>query len=212
MKKTISILLFVSIIFSVFATATNLSSTESGAPNAATASTTVSLNLSKNYATVWFSKETAGTVSIDNYELSLKNPEGLIQSIAGNSSSEKIYAVGNDLFLNWNIVSAADVKITLTMTSPLAQSGVEEDTSKKIGWNVEWEYTGTKDVTPVDKTIALADNAALNASYTDSVYLKNGELYGNAGSKQIKITTDNVWDKNKDGSYTATLTATIKTV
>lgn len=212
MKKTISILLFVSIIFSVFATATNLSSTESGAPNAATASTTVSLNLSENYATVWFSKETAGTVSIDNYELSLKNPEGLIQSIAGNSSSEKIYAVGNDLFLNWNIVSAADVKITLTMTSPLAQSGVEEDTSKKIGWNVEWEYTGTKDVTPVDKTIALADNAALNASYTDSVYLKNGELYGNAGSKQIKITTDNVWDKNKDGSYTATLTATIKTV
>ena len=212
MKKTISILLFVSIIFSVFATATNLSSTESGAPNAATASTTVSLNLSENYATVWFSKETAGTVSIDNYELSLKNPEELIQSIAGNSSSEKIYAVGNDLFLNWNIVSAADVKITLTMTSPLAQSGVEEDTSKKIGWNVEWEYTGTKDVTPVDKTIALADNAALNASSTDSVYLKNGELYGNAGSKQIKITTDNVWDKNKDGSYTATLTATIKTV
>ena len=116
------------------------------------------------------------------------------------------------MYLNWNIVSAADVKITLTMTSPLAQSGVEEDRSKKIGWTVEWKYTGTKDVTPVDKTIALADNAALNAFSTDSVYLKNGELYGNAGSKQIKITTDNVWDKNKDGFYKATLTATIKTV
>lgn len=212
MKKTISILLFASIIFSVFATVTNLSSTEPEAPNAATASTTVSLNLSENYATVWFSEETAGTVSIDKYELSLKNPEGLIQSIAGNSSSEKIYAVGNDLYLNWNIVSAADVKIILTMTSPLAQSGVEEDRSKKIGWTVEWKYTGTKDVTPDDKTIALADNAALNASSTDSVYLKNGELYGNAGSKQIKITTDNVWDKNKDRPYTATLTATITTV
>lgn len=49
MKKTISILLFASIIFSVFATATNLSSTEPEAPNAATASTTVSLNLSENY-------------------------------------------------------------------------------------------------------------------------------------------------------------------
>ena len=189
MKKTISILLFASIIFSVFATVTNLSSTELEAPNAATASTTVSLSLSENYATVWFSVG-ENTTSIASYSLSLKNPDGLVQNTAGNSGVNKIYATGENLYLNWNIVSSANVLVTLTMTSPLAQSGVEEDRSKKIGWTVEWKYTGTKDVTPDDKTIALADNAALNASSTDSVYLKNGELYGNAGSKQIKITTD----------------------
>ena len=77
MKRLIAVLLVMGVIMTTFAE---------------TASTTVSLNLSENYATVWFSEETAGTVSIDNYELSLKNPEGLIQSIAGNSSSEKIYA------------------------------------------------------------------------------------------------------------------------
>ena len=210
MKKTISILLFASIILSVFATATNLSSTEPEAPNAATASTTVSLNLSENYATVWFSVG-ENTTSIASYSLSLKNPDGLVQNTAGNSGVNKIYATGENLYLNWNIVSSANVLVTLTMTSPLAQSGAGEDTSKKIGWDASWDYSSNTSGSTIPKTITLNDTQALTASTTSDVFLKNGTQYGDGRSKKISITTDNVWYKDKTSSYTATLTATIKT-
>lgn len=210
MKKTISILLFASIILSVFATATNLSSTEPEAPNAATASTTVSLSLSENYATVWFSVG-ENTTSIASYSLSLKNPDGLVQNTAGNSDVNKIYATGENLYLNWNIVSSANVLVTLTMTSPLAQSGAGEDTSKKIGWDASWDYSSNTSGSTIPKTITLNDTQALTASTTSDVFLKNGTQYGDGRSKKISITTDNVWYKDKTSSYTATLTATIKT-
>ena len=210
MKKTISILLFASIILSVFATATNLSSTEPEAPNAATASTTVSLSLSENYATVWFSVG-ENTTSIASYSLSLKNPDGLVQNTAGNSGVNKIYATGENLYLNWNIVSSANVLVTLTMTSPLAQSGAGEDTSKKIGWDASWDYSSNTSGSTIPKTLTLNDTQALTASTASDVFLKNGTQYGDGRSKKISITTDNVWYKDKTSSYTATLTATIKT-
>ena len=209
MKKTISILLFASIILSVFATATNLSSTEPEAPNAATASTTVSLSLSENYATVWFSKG-ANTTSIASYSLSLKNPDGLVQNTAGNSGVNKIYATGENLYLNWNIVSSANVLVTLTMTSPLAQDGAS-DSSKKIGWKASWDYSSNTSGATTPKTITLNDTQALTDSTTSDVFLKNGTQYGDGRSKKISITTDNVWYKDKTNPYTATLTATIKT-
>ena len=145
MKKTISILLFASIIFSVFATATNLSSTEPEAPNAATASTTVSLNLSENYATVWFSRG-ANKEAIPVYALSLKNPESLKRDTSGNGGQDdNIYAgsdesAENGLFINWNIISYSNVLITLKIKSPLSQDGATNK-KQKIGWTVSWKYT-----------------------------------------------------------------------
>ena len=214
MKKTISILLFASIIFSVFATATNLSSTEPEAPNAATASTTVSLNLSENYATVWFSRG-ANKEAIPVYALSLKNPGSLKQDTSGNGGQDdNIYAgsdesTENGLFINWNIISYSNVLITLKIKSPLSQDGATNK-KQKIGWTVSWKYTESNDPNGSNKSISFADDSTASEAVSD-VYKKNGSIYGEGGSKQITIETDNVWDKDKTKEYSAILYAEITT-
>ena len=214
MKKTISILLFASIIFSVFATATNLSSTEPGAPNAATASTTVSLNLSENYATVWFSRG-ANKEAIPVYALSLKNPGSLKQDTSGSGGQDdNIYAgsderAENGLFINWNIISASNVLITLKIKSPLSQYGATNK-KQRIGWTVSWKYTESNDPNGSNESISFADDSTASEAVSD-VYKKNGSIYGEGGSKQITIKTDNVWDKDKTKEYSAILYAEITT-
>lgn len=214
MKKTISILLFASIIFSVFATATNLSSTKPEAPNAATASTTVSLNLSENYATVWFSRG-ANKEAIPVYALSLKNPGSLKQDTSGNGGQDdNIYAgsdesTENGLFINWNIISYSNVLITLKIKSPLSQDGATNK-KQKIGWTVSWKYTESNDPNGSNKSISFAADSTASEAVSD-VYKKNGSIYGEGGSKQITIETDNVWDKDKTKEYSAILYAEITT-
>lgn len=214
MKKTISILLFASIIFSVFATATNLSSTEPEAPNAATASTTVSLNLSENYATVWFSRG-ANKEAIPEYALSLKNPGSLKQDTSGNGGQDdNIYAgsdesAENGLFINWNIISYSNVLITLKIKSPLSQDGATNK-KQKIGWTVSWKYTESNDPNGSNESISFADGSTASEAVS-YVYKKNGSIYGEGGSKQITIKTDNVWDKDKTKEYSAILYAEITT-
>ena len=56
-----------------------------------------------------------------------------------------------------------------------------------------------------DKIYAASD------AVSDSVYLKNGSIYGEGGSKQVTIITDNVWNKDKTAEYSANLIAEIKT-
>ena len=209
MKRIILLTISFLMAFSIFAATEIVAS-----PTEASASTKVSLILDKNYAIVWFSKK-ANTNSIDKYALSLTNP-GLLQDTSGNDSGNKIYAVSNDtdddgLFLNWNIVSSSNIDITLEMISPLAQSGTS-DVSKRIGWTVSWQYTTTTDSTGSSSSITLTDSAADNATNSKPFYLKNGNQYGNGGSKQIRIATDIVWDKDKTAEYSATLKAWIKTV
>ena len=214
MKKTISILLFASIIFSVFATATNLSSTEPEAPNAATASTTVSLNLSENYATVWFSRG-ANKEAIPEYALSLKNPGSLKQDTSGNGGQDdNIYAgsdesAENGLFINWNIIAYSNVLITLKIKSPLSQVGATNK-KQKIGWTVSWKYTESNDPNGSNESISFADDSTASEAVS-YVYKKNGSIYGEGGSKQITIETDNVWDKDKTKEYSAILYAEITT-
>lgn len=210
MKKCIIVLIGLLMVISVFATATKITSSENEIAN-----TIVKLNLDKDYAVVWFSKA-ANTTSISEYALSLNNPDGLVQNTSGNTTSEnKIYAVSNDtteygLFLNWNIVSKSNVLITLKINSPLSQTDAS-DTSRKIGWTVSWKYTASDDSTGSDKSISLADNAKASDVDSDSVYLKNGSIYGEGSSKQITIVTDNVWNKDKTAEYSANLIAEIKT-
>ena len=210
MKKCIIVLIGLLMVISVFATATEINASENEIAN-----TKVKLNLNKDYAVVWFSKA-ANTRSISEYALSLKNPDGLVQNTSGNDSTNKIYAVSNDtptdgLFLNWNIVSKSNVLITLKINSPLSQTDAS-DTSRKIGWTVSWKYTASDDSTGSDKSISLADNAKASDVDSDSVYLKNGSIYGEGSSKQITIVTDNVWNKDKTKDYSAFLYAEIKTI
>lgn len=210
MKRIVSLLIVVLMVFSVYASVTEL--TGNGSENST--STKVSLNLNENYAIVWFSKG-ANKELIDEYALSLMNPDRLVQNTSGNDSANKIYAVSNDtptdgLFLNWNIVSKSNVLITLKIESPLAQTDAT-DVKKKIGWTVSWNYSSSTNSAAEAKSIALADNAAASDLDSDSVYLKNGNLYGEGSSKQITIVTDNVWNKDKTAEYSANLIAEIKT-
>lgn len=211
MKKCIIVLIGLLMVISVFATTTKI--TGNGSENST--STKVSLNLNENYAIVWFSKG-ANKESIDEYALSLNNPDGLVQNTSGNDSANKIYAVSNDtptdgLFLNWNIVSKSNVLITLKINSPLSQTDASNIINKKIGWTVSWNYSSSTNSAAEAKSIALADNVTLPAASSNDVYLKNGDIFGEGSSKQIKIATDNVWDKDKTAEYSANLIAEIKT-
>ena len=208
MKKAFLILIGLLTVVSLFAT-------DSEVTSLATSSTTVKLSLEGDYATVWFSKEAANKEAILEYALSLKNPQSLIQNTSGNGQSEKIYAgsgesVGNGLFINWNIISASNVLITLKIDTPLKQADAK-DVNQKIGWKASWKYTASNDSNGSDKSIYLADSATDSDKDLDSVYLKNGSIYGEGGSKQITIVTDNVWGKNKTKEYSAVLYAEITT-
>ena len=209
MKKTFIILIGLLTVVSIFATASKVTSSV-----ADISSTKVKLSLKDDYATVWFSKG-ANTTAIPEYALSLKNPESLKQNTSGNDSANKIYAGSNDsstngLFLNWNIISDSDVLITLKIKTPLLQKGAI-NVNQKIGWKVSWKYTASNDSTEYEKSISLADNLTDYVAVSDSFYLKNGSIYGEGNSKQIKIETDNVWDKDKTKDYSAVLYAEIKT-
>ena len=211
MKKAFLILIGLLTVVSIFATASEVTSS---ATEANTTNTTVKLSLTDDYATVWFSVG-ANKGKISEYALSLKNPQSLIQNTSGNGQSEKIYAgsgesVGNGLFINWNIISASNVLITLKIDTPLKQADATDE-NQKIGWTVSWKYTTSNDSNGSDESIHLADSATDSDEVSASVYLKNGIIYGEGGSKQITIVTDNVWGKNKTKEYSAVLYAEITT-
>ena len=212
MKKAFLILIGLLTVVSIFATASEVTSS---ATEANTTNTTVKLSLTDDYATVWFSVG-ANKGKISEYALSLKNPESLIQNTSGNGGQDdNIYASsddseGNGLFINWNIISASNVLITLKIDTPLKQADAT-DVNQKIGWKASWKYTASNDSNGSDKSIYLADSATDSDKDLDSVYLKNGSIYGEGGSKQITIVTDNVWGKNKTKEYSAVLYAEITT-
>ena len=213
MKKAFIILIGLLTVVSIFATASQVTSsvTETN-----TTKTKVTLSLTDDYATVWFSKG-ANKEPIPYYALSLKNPGSLKQDTSGNGGQDdNIYAgsdesAENGLFINWNIISDSNVLITLKINSPLSQDGAADDLNRKIGWTVSWIYNASNDSNESEKSISLAANAKASVAVSDSVYLKNGSIYGEGNSKQITIVTDNVWDKDKTKDYSAFLYAEIKT-
>ena len=80
--------------------------------------------------------------------------------------------------------------------------GVQLDDNDKIGWSVK---SG-------GQTISVSVNnteTASNGGKVD-VHKKDAVKYGEAASQIIEVETDNVWGKN-NGTYTATLTAYIRT-
>ena len=171
------------------------------------------MNLSENYATVWFSRG-ANKEAIPVYALSLKNPGSLKQDTSGNGGQDdNIYAgsdesAENGLFINWNIISYSNVLITLKIDTPLKQADAKDE-NQKIGWTVSWKYTESNDPNGSNNSISFAEDA--KDAVSGDVYLKNGSIYGEGSSKQITIVTDNVWNKDKTAEYSANLIAEIKT-
>ena len=210
MKKTFIILIGLLTVVSIFATASKVPSSATGISN-----TTVTLSLNDDYATVWFSRG-ANKEAIPAYALSLKNPGSLKQDTSGNGGQDdNIYAASDDseangLFINWNIISDSNVLITLKIDTPLKQADAAE-VNQKIGWKVSWKYTASDNPNESEESIYLADNAEDSDEKSNSVYLKNGNIYGEGGSKQITIETDNVWNKDKTKDYSAVLYAEITT-
>ena len=211
MKKAFLILIGLLTVVSIFATASEVTSS---ATEANTTNTTVKLSLTDDYATVWFSVG-ANKGKISEYALSLKNPESLIQNTSGNGGQDdNIYASsddseGNGLFINWNIISASNVLITLKIDTPLKQADATDE-NQKIGWTVSWKYTESNDPNGSNESISFADDSTASEAVSD-VYKKNGSIYGEGGSKQITIVTDNVRGKNKTKEYSAVLYAEITT-
>ena len=205
MKRLIAVLLVMGVIMTAFSAEQKaITGTDTEA-----SSTTVSLTLSGNFGKVWFSRG-RGTAAIPNYNLTMQDPNVLVENLTGNTgeaSSPKVYAKsGTDsegLYLNWNIVSTVPVAVSLEITAPMKKDGTESstDVNDRIGWSV----------TSGEQTISVSDTGTVsNENGKVVVHTKNAVKYGEASSQIINVETDNVWGKN-NGNYTATIKAYIKT-
>lgn len=214
MKRLIAVLLVMGVIMTAFADDVGIEQIKLPDDRSykKASSTTVSLTLSGSYGKVWFSKG-SGTSAIPEYALTMQAPDQLVTNLHGNTgvdnTSPKVFAksttgVSDGLYLNWNIVSAVPVIVSLEIAEPMKRSvseGVQLDVNDKIGWSVK---SG-------GQTISVSVNnteTASNGGKVD-VHTKDAVKYGEAASQIIEVETDNVWGKN-NGKYTATLTAYIR--
>ena len=191
MKRLIAVLLVMGVIMTAFAEAAVV-------PNNTTITTSqtyVVLDMNQNIAVVWFTK---GDTNTTWYTLTL--PSTLDQS------TDSWIASGNDLYLNWNIVSKDNVQIDLSISEPM-KSG-----SNAIGWNVAFTKLSTDGLdNGTSATILTKESSdSTSAVKAGTAYKKNGTVYGDKGRLPISITTENIYGKN-NGTYTAVITATVKT-
>lgn len=204
MKRLIAVLLVMGVIMTAFAETAE----EPDSTGIATATTDVVLEMNQNIAVVWF---TEGEDSTTSYKLTL--PQNLYQ----NTSSW--VAEGNNLYLNWNIVSCSGVQIELKIDGPLVkqvegQAAGQADTDT-IGWKISFKKnsyvgnTGTPESTDTEISSGYP-NSSENLSAT--AVTKNNTVYGSRGTLSIdKIITENTYGK-KVGNYKATLIANVKTI
>ena len=191
MKRFIAVLLVMGVIMTAFAETAVV-------PNRTTdvvaAQTNVVLDLDQNLAVVWFSK---GNDPTTWYTLTL--PATLAQDTAS------WIAEGNDLYLNWNIISKDKVQISLTITDPMKYN------ANAIGWNVSFTQLSTDGSENGSSATTLTiESTEETSDKTGVAYKKNGTIYGDNGRLPISISTENVYGKTI-GNYTAIITATVKT-
>lgn len=207
MKRFIAVLLVMGVIMTAFATTgtvgrVNITSTATDA-----AKTDVVLQLNQNAGIVWFSA--GSNTNVGTYLLSLPAITGLNQTPSGNSNW---YATGNDLVLNWNIVSHDSVVIELKISGKL--TGSAEDEPGTIGWKLSFvpqAYSGNV-ATPGSGVVISAGHPDVATNLLSATAItKDNVIYGSSGSLAIdQIITENTYGKKVD-VYTATLTATVKT-
>ena len=203
MKRFIAVLLVMGVIMTVFSASGTRGPNEITNSSRTAADTEVVVNLNQNIGVIWFS--TATDDNVRRYNLTLPTDDNLNQSISGNDNWS---ATGNDLYLNWNIISKDNVQISLEILSPMV--GDSASNTDKLGWTVSWYPTSTNDPTegsPVTISKASTDPESI---VTQVAYTKNGTQYGNAAQKRIWIYTENTFGKNAD-TYRAVLKATVKT-
>ena len=170
------------------------------------ADTEVVLNLNQNAGIVWFSAGENQNVS--TYYLTLPEITSLNQSNSGNNNW---YATGNDLKLNWNIVSCDKVEIELSIDGALKGQNNHDN---KIGWKLSFKktiYSGNTGTPDGTSTFIYAEYPGQTDVLTATAITKNKGVYGSSGSLTIdEIITENTYGKNVD-IYKATLTAKIST-
>ena len=164
------------------------------------ASTEVSLALTASKATLWFTESSAGTSAGSNlseYALALLPNSDLPMNTVGN----EVHGGGSSLYLNWNIISASELEVYLTVADFMRST--ESTNTGKLGWSVSWVESSNQ------VTIGKSDNSSLSTE--DLVFTKNIDTYGKSGSILLTVLTENAYGLKPD-TYKATLTATVRTV
>lgn len=205
MKRLIAVLLVMGVIMTAFAASGSAGRLNNITGSSTTAADTeVVLNLNQNVGIVWFSAGENQNVS--TYYLTLPEITSLNQS---NSETQNWCATGNNLKLNWNIVSCNSVKIELSIDGEL--KGKNDNT---IGWKLSFKttsYSGNTRTKEGTSTFICAGYPAQTDVLTATAITKNKTVYGSRGSLAIdEIITENTYGKNVD-IYKATLTAKIST-
>ena len=164
------------------------------------ASTKVSLALTESKATLWFTERSAGTSAGSNlseYALALLPNSDLPMNTVGN----EVHGGGSSLYLNWNIISASELEVYLTVADFMRST--ESTNTGKLGWSVSWVESSNQ------VTIGKSDNSSLSTE--DLVFTKNIDTYGKSGSILLTVLTENAY-RLKPDTYKATLTATVRTI
>ena len=167
------------------------------------ASTEVSLALTESKATLWFTESSAGTSAGSNlseYALALLPNSDLPMNTVGN----EVHGGGSSLYLNWNIISASELEVYLTVADFMRST--ESTNTGKLGWSVSWGES------PNQVTIGQSNNSSSSISGDEGlVTTKTTNTYGESGSILLTILTENAYGLKPD-TYKATLTATVRTV
>ena len=153
------------------------------------ASTEVSLALTASKATLWFTESSAGTSAgsnLDKYTLTLIPNSDLPMKTEGND----VHGSGSSLYLNWNIISASELEVYLTVADFMRST--ESTNTGELGWSVSW-------------------GESPNLPAEGLVFTKNTATYGKYGSILLTILTENAYGLKPD-TYKATLTATVRTI
>ena len=165
------------------------------------ASTKVSLALTESKATLWFTESSAGTSAGSNlseYTLALLPNSDLPMKTEGN----EVHGGGSSLYLNWNIISATELKVYLTVADFM--KSVESTNTGKLGWSVSWGESS-------NQVIGKSNNSSSSLSTEGLVCTKGIDTYGKSGSILLTVLTENAYGLKPD-TYKATLTATVRTV
>ena len=165
------------------------------------ASTKVSLALTESKATLWFTERSAGTSAGSNlseYALALLPNSDLPMNTVGN----EVHGGGSSLYLNWNIISASELKVYLSVADFMKGSESNNDT---LGWSVSWVESSNQ------VTIGKSNDSSSSLKAERLVITKTTETYGKSGSILLTILTENAYGLKPD-TYKAKLIATVRTV
>ena len=168
------------------------------------ASTEVSLALTESKATLWFTESSAGTSAGSNlsrYALALLPNSDLPMKTEGN----EVHGGGSTLYLNWNIISASDLKVYLKVEDFMKSD--KSSNNATLGWSVSWGES------PNQVTIGQSNDSSSSSSLKAErlVITKTTETYGKSGSILLTILTENAYGLKPD-TYKAKLIATVRTV